>query len=88
MVIILNFNKNYISVYSDEFKNGVNNLAKILKITPHPDHLITLKAIRKVVCKRLSPEALEKPQNIIVKVSKKFNYNIQEMFSTPCLVVI
>nr|XP_022913099.1 UPF0568 protein C14orf166 homolog [Onthophagus taurus] len=32
-----------------EFYDGVTNLAKVLKVTPHPDHYVTLEACRKVV---------------------------------------
>lgn len=53
---------------SPDFIKGVNALADVLKITKHPDHLITLKAISKLVKARLSNEALEKPDSVIVKV--------------------
>ncbi|KAK3917972.1 RNA transcription, translation and transport factor protein [Frankliniella fusca] len=52
---------------SADFKKGVLTLAQILNITPHPDHLITLQAVSKVVRERLSQEALDNPNNIIVK---------------------
>ncbi|XP_069681936.1 RNA transcription, translation and transport factor protein [Periplaneta americana] len=52
---------------SADFKKGVNALAQLLRVTTHPDHLITLKAVSKVVCQRLSAEALENPGTIIVK---------------------
>ncbi|XP_049858216.1 RNA transcription, translation and transport factor protein isoform X1 [Schistocerca gregaria] len=52
---------------SPDFKKGVNALAQLLNVTAHPDHLITLKAISKVVCQRLSADALENPQSVIVK---------------------
>lgn len=52
---------------SPDFKKGVIALAQILNITPHPDHLITLKAVSKVVRERLSQEALDNPNNIVVK---------------------
>ncbi|KAJ8881666.1 hypothetical protein PR048_018152 [Dryococelus australis] len=50
-----------------DFKKGVNTLAQLLKVTPHPDHLITLRAVSKVVRRRLSAEALENPDSVIVK---------------------
>lgn len=59
----------YIAVGGKEFENGVKNLAQILKISPHPNPLITLKAISKVVCNRLSRNAIEKPNDFIIKVS-------------------
>ncbi|PSN35874.1 UPF0568 protein [Blattella germanica] len=52
---------------SPDFKKGVNALAQLLRVTQHPDHLITLKAVSKVVCQRLSAEALENPDSVIVK---------------------
>lgn len=52
---------------SPDFKKGILALAQLLNITPHPDHLITLKAVSKVVRERLSQEALDNPSNIIVK---------------------
>ncbi|KAF4526597.1 hypothetical protein B566_EDAN006412 [Ephemera danica] len=54
--------------HSPDFKAGVNALAKLLNITCHPDHLITLKAVSKVVAARLTPEALENPHTVIIKV--------------------
>nr|CAD7393752.1 unnamed protein product [Timema cristinae] len=57
--------------YSDngnaDFKKGVNALARLLNVTAHPDHLITLKAVSKVVQRRISAEALENPDSVIVK---------------------
>ncbi|XP_072158093.1 RNA transcription, translation and transport factor protein [Bemisia tabaci] len=52
---------------SQAFKDGVNALAKLLNITCHPDHLVTLKAISQFVCQRLRPEVIEKPEQFIVK---------------------
>ncbi|XP_034250804.1 RNA transcription, translation and transport factor protein isoform X2 [Thrips palmi] len=52
---------------SSDFKKGVIALAQILNITPHPDHLVTLKAVSKVVRERLNQDALDNPSNIIVK---------------------
>ncbi|XP_076314084.1 RNA transcription, translation and transport factor protein [Tachypleus tridentatus] len=48
-----------------DFKAGVSTLARLLNITEHPDHLVTLKAICTLVKNRLSVEAVskkEKPQ--------------------------
>ncbi|KAK9507671.1 hypothetical protein O3M35_007477 [Rhynocoris fuscipes] len=42
--------------YADEFRKGVNSLADLLKITPHPDHLVTLEAICSLVTQSLSPD--------------------------------
>lgn len=52
---------------SAEFKNGVNMLAKLVNITLHPDHLITLRAVSKLICQRLSTEALENPDSVVPK---------------------
>ncbi|XP_064100132.1 RNA transcription, translation and transport factor protein-like [Macrobrachium nipponense] len=46
---------------SAEFRDGVNNLAKQLNINPHPDHLVTLKAVSKLIRTRLSADALQNP---------------------------
>lgn len=34
---------NIFSDDSDEFKKGVSDLAKLLEVTEHPDHLVTLR---------------------------------------------
>jgi RLL motif-containing protein 1 len=57
-----------VAVESADFKKGVNTLAQLLRITSHPDHLVTLKAVSQVVCQRLSAEALENPGTMVVKV--------------------
>lgn len=57
-----------VAVDSSDFKKGVNTLAQLLRVSSHPDHLITLKAVSKVVCQRLSAEALENPERLILKV--------------------
>ena len=57
-----------VTVDNADFKKGVNTLAQLLRVSPHPDHLITLKAVSKLVCQRLSAEALENPESLIVKV--------------------
>ncbi|XP_045594137.1 RNA transcription, translation and transport factor protein [Procambarus clarkii] len=50
---------------SPEFRDGINRLAQQLNITAHPDHLITLKAISKLVSTRLSAEAIQNPGEVI-----------------------
>jgi RLL motif-containing protein 1 len=57
-----------VAVESADFKKGVNTLAQLLRVSCHPDHLITLKAVSKTVSQRLSAEALENPSSMIVKV--------------------
>ncbi|XP_059477945.1 RNA transcription, translation and transport factor protein [Neocloeon triangulifer] len=56
----------WIDVQSDDFKAGVFRLAKMLNVTPHPDHLVTLKAISKLVVTRLNPEAIAKPETVVI----------------------
>lgn len=56
-------------VESEDFKSGVQSLAKMLNVTNHPDHLVTLQAVSKVICERLNSEALQKPDSFIPKVS-------------------
>jgi hypothetical protein len=53
---------------SKEFAEGITNVAKLLNITPHPDPLITLKAVAKMVTTRLSPQAQANPSEVIIKV--------------------
>ncbi|CAG9766270.1 unnamed protein product [Ceutorhynchus assimilis] len=52
---------------TQESKDRINELAKLLKITPSPDHLVTLSAVRKVICSRLSLDCAKNPENVIVK---------------------
>lgn len=61
-------------VESADFKKGVTALAQVLNITPHPDHLITLKAVSKVVREKLNQDALDNQSNIIVKVRFCFTF--------------
>ncbi|CAH1162939.1 unnamed protein product [Phaedon cochleariae] len=49
-----------------EFADGINELAKTLKTAPHPDPFVTLKAVRKVITKRLAPDCVANPQNYIL----------------------
>ncbi|XP_015783050.1 RNA transcription, translation and transport factor protein [Tetranychus urticae] len=42
-----------------EFKHGIGELAKLLKVPQHPDHLITLKAINHLIKTRLTADALQ-----------------------------
>ena len=54
-------------VESDEFKNGVQSLAKLLKVHPHSDHLMTLKACSQFIAQKLNTQALQQ----IGKIAKK-----------------
>ncbi|XP_023019348.1 RNA transcription, translation and transport factor protein [Leptinotarsa decemlineata] len=51
---------------SKEFTDGINGLAKILKIVPHSDPFVTLRAVRKVVTKRMAPDCVANPQKYIL----------------------
>uniref|UniRef100_A0A914X2D4 RNA transcription, translation and transport factor protein n=1 Tax=Plectus sambesii TaxID=2011161 RepID=A0A914X2D4_9BILA len=44
---------------SDEFRKGVSDLAKMLEIAEHPNHLITLRAICTLIQDRLSNSAVK-----------------------------
>lgn len=48
-------------VNSTQFEAGVRNLAKRLFIPHHPDHLVVLEAISKVLKNNLDKEALKQP---------------------------
>ncbi|XP_076030086.1 RNA transcription, translation and transport factor protein [Oratosquilla oratoria] len=50
---------------SPDFIEGVNKLAGLLNINPHPDHLVTLQAISKMVKSRLNNEALQNPGEFV-----------------------
>ncbi|KAG5875323.1 hypothetical protein JTB14_003328 [Gonioctena quinquepunctata] len=52
--------------HSKEFDNGINKLAELLNIVPHPDAFVTLKAVRKVVTKRMAPDCVANPQKYIL----------------------
>lgn len=52
---------------SNEFKNGVNEMARLLRIPQHPNHLVTLDACNKLIRKRLNESALKNPSSVIVK---------------------
>lgn len=70
--------------------DGVNRLAKQLNITPHPDHLVTLKAISKLIRTRLSPEALQKPGDVVHQVSTVYvggHFLKIFIYSTMCSVI-
>ncbi|CAH1955070.1 unnamed protein product [Acanthoscelides obtectus] len=67
---------------SNEFVDGVNELAKILNTVPHPDPLITLRAVRKVIVKRMAPDCVEHAEKYIVK---DFAPSPPRIFATPTL---
>ncbi|MCL4128942.1 UNVERIFIED_CONTAM: hypothetical protein GTU68_013652, partial [Idotea baltica] len=50
---------------SSDFRDGVNQLAKMLKINPHSDHLVTLKAVSILIRTRLTQDALQNPGLVV-----------------------
>lgn len=48
----------------------MNELAKMLKINPHPDHLVTLKAVSTLVKARLNENAIQNPGEIVHQVNE------------------
>lgn len=52
---------------SKEFQDGINKVAKSLKVTSHPNPIVTLKAIRQLISARLTDHALKNPNEFIVK---------------------
>ncbi|KAH0544144.1 RNA transcription, translation and transport factor protein [Cotesia glomerata] len=52
---------------SNEFKNRVNAIAKLLKVAQHPDHRVTLEACSKYVTQRLNSNALKNPSSVVIK---------------------
>ncbi|XP_044264954.1 RNA transcription, translation and transport factor protein [Tribolium madens] len=53
--------------HSKEFAEGISKVAQLLNITPHPDPLVTLKAVTKLVTVRLSPQAQANPSEVVLK---------------------
>jgi len=51
-------------VDSNDFKTGVNSIAKLLKVPKHSDHLVTLQACSKLVCNKLNGDAIQQPNNV------------------------
>ncbi|KAI4468187.1 cle [Holotrichia oblita] len=52
---------------TNEFINGIKNLARILKVSPYPDPMVTLEACRKVIERKMHPAALANPKDFIIK---------------------
>jgi len=65
-----------------EFRAGVEALAGSLKMTKHPNHLVTLQAICKLVSARLSPKALQIPSSVVPQVLHFYQENILLSSST------
>ncbi|XP_021963903.1 RNA transcription, translation and transport factor protein [Folsomia candida] len=54
---------------SPEFVKGVNALADVLRVTKHPNHLLTLEGCAKLVQTRYSKENMKNGENVIKKGS-------------------
>ncbi|XP_025831426.1 RNA transcription, translation and transport factor protein [Agrilus planipennis] len=52
---------------SKEFSDGIKTIAQMLNCPIHPDSLITLQALSKIICNRLNREALQKPELVVIK---------------------
>ncbi|KOC64292.1 UPF0568 protein C14orf166 like protein [Habropoda laboriosa] len=52
---------------SDQFKNGIYSVAKLLRIPRHPNHLVTLKACSILVQRRLNKASLQNPNSKIIR---------------------
>lgn len=57
--------------HSPDFIQGVNKLASIFQIDHQPDHLLTLKAVAKLVTTRLSEKAIKDPSSVVSQVNNK-----------------
>lgn len=53
--------RNFLSVTSKEFEAGVRTLAKRLQIPYHPDTVVTLKAVARLIQNYLSNDAQKEP---------------------------
>lgn len=56
--------------HSKEFEVGVRELATRLQIPYHPDHLLTLTAISRVIKNNLNKEALKQPIPEVIQIYK------------------
>lgn len=52
---------------SNEFKDGIHAVAKMLRVPQHPNHLLMLKACSKLVRKRLNADCLKNPNSKIIQ---------------------
>lgn len=57
---------------SNEFFNGIKTLARILKVSPYPDPMVTLEACRKVIERKMHSAALLNPKDFVITVSRMF----------------
>jgi len=59
-----------------EFKAGVEKLADFLKITKHPDPLLTLQGICRFVSTRLNPKSIQNPDSVLPE-GQPYNFREQ-----------
>lgn len=52
-------------------------MAQLLQVTAHPDHLVTLRALSRLVSQRLTAEALENPDTVIPKVGLRLRLDFR-----------
>nr|SVE76562.1 EOG090X0ARU [Daphnia longispina] len=68
---------------SEDFKIGINELASLLQVQKHPDHLITLEGICNVIQEKLSQDSLKdalKPKksgNLVQLDNMSFGWDIK-----------
>nr|CAH0105527.1 unnamed protein product [Daphnia galeata] len=68
---------------SEDFKIGINELANLLQVQKHPDHLITLEGICNVIQEKLSQDSLKdalkskKSGNLVQLDNMSFGWDIK-----------
>ena len=72
-----------ITASEDIFQKGVEALAKILKVTKHPDPTVALAACRIVIEEKLSDKAIEKAKETASKGSKLSPVSKKHFVVTP-----
>ena len=72
-----------ITASEDIFQKGVEALAKILKVTKHPDPTVALAACRIVIEEKLSDKAIEKAKEAASKGSKSSPVSKKHFVITP-----
>ena len=75
----------HLKVDSNEFKQGVNQLADVLQVPKHPSHLVTLEGVCNLLKERFNEEAVKKisqqqqPQSIPIQFDKlNFGMDIKD----------
>ena len=72
-----------VTASEDIFQKGVEALAKILKVTKHPDPTVALAACRIVIEEKLSDKAIEKAKETASKGSKSSPVSKKHFVITP-----